>query len=155
MVEPKIDGLTVVLHYQNGIFVQGATRGDGIIGEDITANLKTVRALPLKIPVDAKGPTPPPEIVVRGEAFITIKEFEKIKQAFGRCGRKHISKSKKYCRWVTKAARSWAYCYTTANHPGLCDCSRRWKFTHTQIERLAIFAIPLGFLFLKHIIVRQ
>jgi DNA ligase (NAD+) len=77
-VEPKIDGLTVVLHYDNGIFIQGATRGDGIIGEDITANLKTVRALPLKIPVEAKGPTPPTEFVVRGEAFITIKEFEKL-----------------------------------------------------------------------------
>ena len=78
MVEPKIDGLTVVLHYRDGIFVQGATRGDGIIGEDITANLKTVTRFPLKIPVDSKGPKPPSEIVVRGEAFITIKDFETI-----------------------------------------------------------------------------
>ncbi len=86
VVEPKIDGLTVVLHYQDGLFVQGATRGDGIIGEDITANLKTVRALPLKIPVEAKGPTPPPEIVVRGEAFITIKEFEKLNKRLEEAG---------------------------------------------------------------------
>jgi DNA ligase (NAD+) len=78
VVEPKIDGLTVVLHYREGIFVQGATRGDGVIGEDITANLKTVRALPLKIPVDMEGPNPPTEIVVRGEAFITIKDFDKL-----------------------------------------------------------------------------
>jgi DNA ligase (NAD+) len=86
VVEPKIDGLTVVLHYQDGLFVQGATRGDGIIGEDITANLKTVRALPLKIPVEAKGPTPPPEIVVRGEAFIIIKEFEKLNKRLEEAG---------------------------------------------------------------------
>lgn len=86
VVEPKIDGLTVVLHYQNGLFVQGATRGDGIIGEDITANLKTVRALPLSIPLDAEGPTPPPEIVVRGEAFMTIKEFEKLNKRLEEAG---------------------------------------------------------------------
>jgi len=80
VVEPKIDGLTVVLHYHEGFFYLGATRGDGIIGEDITANLKTVRALPLKIPVDGKGPKPPEDLVVRGEAFITLKEFEKLNQ---------------------------------------------------------------------------
>ena len=55
VVEPKIDGLTVVLHYQDGIFSLGATRGDGEIGEDITANLRTIQAVPLHIPVDANG----------------------------------------------------------------------------------------------------
>ncbi len=58
VIEPKIDGLTVVLHYQDGIFVQGATRGDGVIGEDITPNLRTIRALPLRIPVDGQWPAP-------------------------------------------------------------------------------------------------
>lgn len=85
-VEPKIDGLTVVLHYKNGIFIQGATRGDGLIGEDITANLKTVRSLPLRIPTDIKGPTPPDEFVVRGEAFITLKEFEKLNKRLEEAG---------------------------------------------------------------------
>jgi len=53
VVEPKIDGLSVVLHYRDGLFVQGATRGDGEIGEDITSNLRTIRAIPLKIPVNS------------------------------------------------------------------------------------------------------
>lgn len=86
IVEPKIDGLTIVLHYENGVFVQGATRGDGVIGEDITSNLKTIRALPLKIPTDPNRPHPPIEFVVRGEAFISIKDFEKLNQQLERAG---------------------------------------------------------------------
>jgi DNA ligase (NAD+) len=86
IVEPKIDGLTVVLHYQDGIFVQGATRGDGIVGEDITNNLKTVRSLPLKIPVDSRGPIPPYEFVVRGEAFISLDNFEKLNKKLEKSG---------------------------------------------------------------------
>jgi len=86
VVEPKIDGLTVVLHYRNGVFTLGATRGDGEIGEDITANLRTVRALPLRIPVDPEGPPPPPYLVVRGEAFITKKDFEELNRRLAAAG---------------------------------------------------------------------
>ncbi|MCK4976528.1 MAG: NAD-dependent DNA ligase LigA, partial [Anaerolineales bacterium] len=88
VMQPKIDGLTVVLHYQDGYFVQGATRGDGIVGEDITSNLKTIRSLPLKVPVLAGGPTPPTRLVVRGEAFISIKEFDALNRRLEEAGEK-------------------------------------------------------------------
>ncbi len=78
VLEPKIDGLTVVLHYEKGVFKKGVTRGDGLTGEDITANLRTVKALPLRIPVPKDGPEPPAYLVVRGEAFMFIDEFKKL-----------------------------------------------------------------------------
>jgi len=88
VVEPKIDGLTVVLHYHQGQFVLGATRGDGEVGEDITVNLRTVRALPLRIPVEVGAPHPPERLVVRGEAFITIKDFEELNRRLIEAGEK-------------------------------------------------------------------
>ena len=80
IVEPKIDGLTVVIQYRNGMFVQGATRGDGEEGEDITTNLRTIRVLPLRVPINPNGPSAPVELAVRGEVFISIKDFEELNQ---------------------------------------------------------------------------
>ncbi|HTX89612.1 MAG TPA: NAD-dependent DNA ligase LigA [Anaerolineales bacterium] len=89
VVEPKIDGLSVVLHYRDGLFVQGATRGDGEVGEDITANLRTVKAIPLKIPVAAApGLSLPPYLVVRGEVFIPNAEFDKLNEKLEEAGEK-------------------------------------------------------------------
>lgn len=74
VTEPKIDGLTVVLHYEEGRFTLGATRGDGGVGEDVTPNLKTVRSLPLKIPAVGRA-KPPRHLVVRGEVYLEREDF--------------------------------------------------------------------------------
>lgn len=71
-VEPKIDGLSVALEYEEGRFVRGATRGDGTVGEDVTENLKTVRAIPMTL----EGA--PQRLIVRGEVFMPKKSFEKL-----------------------------------------------------------------------------
>ena len=86
VIEPKIDGLTVVLHYQDGGFRMGATRGDGVVGEDITTNLRTVRALPLRIPVAEGTKTPAGEFVVRGEAFMNLKDFAELNRKLTEAG---------------------------------------------------------------------
>ena len=71
-VEPKIDGLSVALEYENGLFVRGATRGDGVIGEDVTENLKTIRSIPMRL----EGA--PARLIVRGEVFMPKKSFEEL-----------------------------------------------------------------------------
>jgi DNA ligase (NAD+) len=74
--EPKIDGLAVALVYENGSFVQGATRGDGLRGENITQNLRTIRSLPLTV----RGDGLPPRFEVRGEAYMTRRGFEQLNE---------------------------------------------------------------------------
>ncbi len=88
VLEPKIDGLTVVLHYQNGIFMQGATRGNGEIGEDITKNIRTIQSVPLKIPVEDISVKVPETLVIRAEAFITVEDFAFLNKRFTRQGQK-------------------------------------------------------------------
>jgi len=79
VAEPKIDGLTVVLTYRDGAFVQGATRGNGQVGEDVTVNLRTFFSVPKHIPVDpASSARPPSYMVVRGEAFFNLDAFEQL-----------------------------------------------------------------------------
>lgn len=71
-VEPKIDGLSVALEYENGRFVRGATRGDGVVGEDVTENLKTIPSIPMMLE------NAPNKLIVRGEVFMPKKNFEKL-----------------------------------------------------------------------------
>lgn len=72
VVEPKIDGLSMSLEYENGVFVRGATRGDGITGENVTENLRTVRSLPLRIE------NAPQRLIVRGEVYMSKAVFEEL-----------------------------------------------------------------------------
>jgi DNA ligase (NAD+) len=76
VVELKIDGLAVTLVYENGIFIRGATRGDGTTGEEITSNLRTVKAIPLKL----FGENIPPRIEVYGEVYMKKSDFKKLNE---------------------------------------------------------------------------
>ena len=71
-VEPKVDGLSVALEYQDGVFVRGATRGDGQVGEDVTENLRTIRSIPMTLPEKL------PRLIVRGEVYMSRSVFEKL-----------------------------------------------------------------------------
>lgn len=75
VVEPKVDGLSVALEYENGVFVRGATRGDGRVGEDVTENLRTIRTIPLTLP------QPIPLLIVRGEVFMPRTVFAELNEA--------------------------------------------------------------------------
>ncbi|MEL6601847.1 MAG: NAD-dependent DNA ligase LigA [Cyanobacteria bacterium J06614_10] len=77
VAELKIDGNALALTYENGVLVRGVTRGDGIVGEDITQNVRTIRTIPLRLQMPA-GQSPPPVVEVRGEAFLPIDVFDDI-----------------------------------------------------------------------------
>lgn len=76
--EPKLDGLAVEVIYRNGSFDSGGTRGNGVAGEDITRNLKTVRGIPLRLRAPEGGPAPPAHLAARGEVFLGIEGFKRL-----------------------------------------------------------------------------
>ena len=76
VTEPKIDGLAISLVYRDGVLTRGATRGDGLIGEDVTANLRTIEALPKRL----AGPQPPALVEVRGEIYLPLAAFERLNE---------------------------------------------------------------------------
>ena len=80
----KMDGLAMSLHYENGIFKQAVTRGDGLVGEDVTMNVKTIQNIPLKLNLD----NPPEHLEVRGEVIIFKQDFEKLNQMQAKLGEK-------------------------------------------------------------------
>ena len=101
LVEPKVDGVAISLRYEGGVFLTGATRGDGEIGDDITRNLKTVRAIPLRL----KGAVPS-TLEVRGEVFMNLAVFSRLCEEMRAVGSGTICQSSKCgCRF-SKASRS-------------------------------------------------
>jgi DNA ligase (NAD+) len=79
VTEPKIDGLSINLIYEDGVFVRGATRGDGRLGEDVTPNVRTIKAISMRMQL-ATGETPPPLLEVRGEVYLPISGFNQLNE---------------------------------------------------------------------------
>ncbi|MBN1439580.1 MAG: NAD-dependent DNA ligase LigA [Anaerolineales bacterium] len=146
VIEPKIDGLTVILHYNEGVFRLGATRGDGLEGEDITPNLRTIRSLPLRIPADPHvRRIPPRRLVVRGEAFIPVAEFEALNERLAREGEKVYVNPRNAAAGALRQLDS----SLTARRPidVLCYSVLVWEGANrpaTQIQTLAVLK-ELGF----------
>jgi DNA ligase (NAD+) len=86
--EPKMDGVAVELVYEDGTLVQGSTRGDGVNGEDVTANVRTIRAIPLRLMQPARGAKFPKSLSVRGEVYMALADFERINQKQSESGDK-------------------------------------------------------------------
>jgi DNA ligase (NAD+) len=81
--EPKIDGVSVAVVYERGILTRGATRGDGDVGEDVTANVRTIRGVPTRL----RSADPPPWLEVRGEVFMRLPDFARLNQELGQAGK--------------------------------------------------------------------
>ncbi len=137
VVEPKIDGLTVVLHYENGQFVLGATRGNGEVGEDITLNLRTVRALPLRIPVGSPRIAAPSRLVVRGEAYMPLADFERLNRSQEQLGEKTFANPRNAAAGslrqldtsITAARKLRLFTYAIVAGEGVA-CSTQWEVLH-------------------------
>ncbi len=127
--ELKVDGLAVSLRYEDGVLVQGATRGDGRRGEDITPNLRTVRSIPLRLQGE-----PPPLLEVRGEVYLPVAEFERINAERAQAGEPPFANPRNAAAGsmrqldpsITASRRLDIFCYGTGEVQGL-------EFeTHTQ-----------------------
>ena len=140
--EPKFDGLAISLSYRDGRFVQGATRGDGVVGEDVTPNLRTVRSIPLQIP-RARDTR---ELEVRGEVLMYRRDFEALNARQRAAGeREYVNPRNAAAGAVrqldsrityTRRLRFFAYAITHSSQPG-------WQ-THSQaLERLAELGFPV------------
>jgi DNA ligase (NAD+) len=149
VVEPKFDGLTVVLHYQDGIFSLGATRGDGVRGEDITANLRTVKSLPLRIPVGGLSltapagalqsaddvPRAPARLVVRGEAYMPIDAFETFNRQQAAEGKRTYANPRNTAAGslrvldpsITASRPLRLYCYQVVEIEGEPELTSQWQ----------------------------
>ena len=102
-VEEKIDGVSITLTYRNGLFVLGATRGDGRFGDDVTENLKTIRQIPLRISAGAKLKGKVPELLeIRGEVYMPHKSFEEINREKEKAGEELFANPRNACAGTLK-----------------------------------------------------
>ncbi len=141
--EPKLDGVAVSLVYRDGVFVEGATRGDGVTGEDITRNLRTIHRLPLRL----AGQGWPPLLEVRGEVYLPKQAFEAINEEALRKGERLFSNPRNAAAGglrqldpkMTAARRLDIYCYGV----GKVDGGELPGTQHGILERLAGWGFPV------------
>ena len=141
VVEPKVDGVSISVHYRHGKLALGVTRGDGAEGDDITTNLKTIRAIPLELNLK----NPPALLEVRGEAYIPVKEFEAINKTLEATGEKPFPNARNATAGTLKqldprlvAQRPMrAVFYATGKVEGIA-----FKKHSEMLEALARFGLP-------------
>lgn len=142
VVEPKYDGLTVVLSYVDGMLVQGATRGNGDLGDDITPNIRTVKTIPLRIPTAPDGPSVPPRLVVRCEVLFHKDDFSALNgrmvaeglPPFVNARNAASGALKQKNPRITAARPLTAYCYSILDRQGEVP-STQWDTLH-YLQRL-------------------
>jgi DNA ligase (NAD+) len=148
-LEPKLDGLTIVITYENGRLTQAATRGNGEVGDDVTANVRTIRNVPLRIPVRPDGPPAPERLVVRGEVLFHKKDFAKVNQKQEELGLPRYVNARNTASGTLKQKDSritasrplTAYLYSIVS---LVGYSRDTQWDSLQYLRDLGFAIPQG-----------
>jgi DNA ligase (NAD+) len=147
-VEPKIDGLAVELVYIDGKFTVGSTRGDGVNGEDITLNLKTIRSIPLALRGD--GDIIPPRLEVRGEVFLPLDAFQKMnrereeegKPVFANPRNAAAGSLKQLDSTITAKRPLDIFCHGTGIIEGV-SFSTHWEFRHA-LQHWGLKPVPLG-----------
>jgi DNA ligase (NAD+) len=143
-VEPKYDGLAIELTYKKGVLERAATRGDGSVGEDVTINIKTIKAVPLKI----EGSEIPEEIDIRGEVYMDIREFEELNRrreekgepAFANPRNAAAGSIRQLDSSITAARKLHLACYGIGAAKGI-DFQDQWEFV--QWLKKARFPVPL------------
>jgi DNA ligase (NAD+) len=141
-VEPKFDGLAVNLAYRDGVFVQGATRGDGATGEDVTPNLRTVRSIPLRLPRAADTR----DLEVRGEVLMVRRDFEALNARQRAAGQKEFVNPRNAAAGglrqldsrISAQRRLRFFAYGVGQAPGA-----RWRTQAEILERLAALGFPV------------
>lgn len=148
-VEPKFDGLAVSVVYENGVLTQAATRGDGTWGEDVSANIRTIRSIPLKL----AGAGWPARLEVRGEVYMSRADFERLNQEQDRLGAKHFANPRNAAAGslrqldpaITAQRRLSFFAYNVADssvltdikrHSDMLECLQAWQIPVCDLRRV-------------------